>query len=110
MPSFANNQATSTTRLIWLSLLVVASTGCGDYSDASPAAYEYAKALYAITNRQIEDKLEGVSGKIETAHAAGKLSEREADWLEEIVVDARAGDWKSANQLARQIMEDQVEQ
>jgi hypothetical protein len=100
-------------RFTWGALLVGAAlcapvAGCGGYGAVSPVTYEYAKALYSITNRKAEDKLADVEAQITTASAAGKMSAEEADWLMAIVSDAKSGDWESANQAARQIMEDQV--
>jgi hypothetical protein len=92
----------------WLIVLSLLVSGCGGYGDVSPTAYEYAKALFSITNRRAEAKLDQVAGQIEAEQAAGKLSESEAGWLMAIVDDARDGQWQAANQAARRIMEDQV--
>jgi hypothetical protein len=88
--------------------LCVLIAGCGGYPAVSPTAYAYAKALYSITNRKAEDRLDDVDAKIRADGAAGKLSEEETGWLTGIVADAKSGDWDSANQAARQIMEDQI--
>ncbi len=86
----------------------MASAGCGGYGAVSPTTYEYAKALYSVTNRQASDRLDEVSSQIESARTTGEISDEEAGWLNDIVEQGRAGDWQSANQAARQIMEDQV--
>jgi hypothetical protein len=99
-------------RFTWGALLVAALcvpvAGCGGYGAVSPLTYDYAKALYSITNRKAEDKLADVEAQITAASVAGKMSAEEADWLKAIVADAKSGDWESANRAARQIMEDQV--
>jgi hypothetical protein len=100
-------------RFTWSALLVAAAlcvpvAGCGGYGAVSPVTYEYAKALYSITNRKAEDKLADVEAQITAASAAGKMSADEANWLMTIVADAKSGDWETANQAARQIMEDQI--
>lgn len=93
----------------WIAVVLIAlSTGCGGYSGASPRAYEYAKALYAICNREAGAKLTEVVAQIDADVAAGELSPREAGWLTAIIDDAEKGDWKGAMSGARSIMEDQT--
>ncbi len=82
--------------------------GCGGYGSVSPEAYEYAKALYSITNRQSEDSLDKVRAQLTAAHQADRLPNKEAAWLIYIVDTAAAGDWKAANRECREMMEDQV--
>ena len=91
-----------------LAAAMLAVAGCGGYGDISPDTYQYAKALYAITNRQVADKLDQVSQQIDLAQRQKRLADHEAQWLDEIIDDARAGQWKAANRAARQMMEDQV--
>ncbi|MEX2112016.1 MAG: hypothetical protein WD845_02460 [Pirellulales bacterium] len=91
--------------LVLLSALV---GGCGGYGDISPTAYEYAKALYSITNRRADGKLNEVAAQIEATRVAGKLSDAEAGWLTDIVNDSRSGKWEAANSAARRMMEDQA--
>ena len=97
-------------RIHWmfLSLAGLLSAGCGGYGQLSPTAYEYAKALYSITNRQASDALDPVSDQIADSLSAGELSPSEAEWLTELIDDSRTGDWQAANQAARKMMEDQV--
>jgi hypothetical protein len=84
-------------------------TGCAGYGKVSPATYQYAKALYSISNRRAEHKLDDVDAKIEAARGEGLVSDREAQWLSAIVADARAGEWETANRAARRMLEDQVQ-
>ena len=93
--------------LIGLTLLLV--TGCGGYGEISPTAYEYAKALYSITNRKASESLDSVRDQIIASLEAGDLSQKEADWLTNIIEDSRAGEWQSANSSARRMMEDQIQ-
>jgi hypothetical protein len=93
----------------FLALLGIPAAGCAGYGDVSPAAYDYATALYAISNRQAADKLDAVTNQLAAAQAAGELAEHETEWLTDIVDEARAGDWQSANQHSRRMMEDQAE-
>lgn len=92
---------------LWL-LLLVLITGCGGYGEVSPTAYEYAKALYSIANRQAGDRLESVSEQIQSARKSGDLSEQEESWLSDIIRDARNGRWESARRASWRIMQDQI--
>ena len=89
--------------LVMLSAIV----GCG-HGDVSPTTYEYAKALYSITNRKAGDSLDSVRSQIESDQADGKLTSSEAVMLNGIIDDAADGDWKSANRECRDVMEAQV--
>ena len=93
----------------WLCvLLFVTIVGCGGYEQASSESYEYAKALYSITNRKAADRLPVISKAMATSLGDGKLTNREFGWLTDIVRDAEDGKWKAANQAARQLMEAQT--
>ena len=104
--SYIDNKRSFGATLLGLSLLL--ASGCGSYGEISPDAYQYAKALYSITNRQALDSLDPLSEKIASSLDAGKLSQSEAGWLTEMIDDGRNGDWQAANQAARQMMEDQI--
>ena len=93
-----------------LALLVALglSVGCSRYSEISPTAYEYSKALYSVCNRQDETRLALIAEQIASARAAAQLQEAEADWLGDIIASAQAGDWQVAARDARQLMEAQV--
>ena len=93
--------------LLVLSALCV-HTGCG-YGKVSPQAYECAKALYAITNRQAADRLPEVETQISESLSKGELAAQEADWLLDIIKDAENERWEAAAKAARRLMEDQVE-
>jgi hypothetical protein len=92
-----------------IALLVASHCGCTGYSDVSRAAYEHAKALYAICNRQDEARLGAIDQQIKEAAAEGQLSVQEAAWLQQIVGDARQGAWGDAQQACRDLMEAQAE-
>lgn len=95
-----------TSIVIVLSCVWVAS-GCG-YGEVSPAAYDYAMAVYSITNRQDKERLDQITAQIQSSQEGGELSEKEAGWLNDMIQDARDGRWKSASHAARKMMEDQV--
>lgn len=86
---------------------LVAVAGCG-YGPISDTGYEYAKALYAVSNRQAVDRLDAVEEQIEAAASAGQLPQNEARWLHNICKKCRQGEWKSAQADARRMMQDQV--
>lgn len=90
-------------------LLLLASVGCGGYGPVSSESYEYAKALYSVTNRQAGDKLVEMESQIDDAATANEISAKESAWLKAIIADAQQGDWKTANKACRQMMMDQVE-
>lgn len=94
-------------RLAAIALGVLLVSGCG-YGEVSPAAYEYAKALYGVANREAADRLDGVADQIKADEASGEITPTEAEWLGEIVEQARAGDWPGAAAAARRMMQDQV--
>lgn len=89
-------------------LAMVAIMGCG-YGPVSDTAYQYAKALYSLSNRQSADRVETVRQQIVAAQDSGQLSSREANWLFDICDDCQAEQWKAASQAARRMMEDQVD-
>jgi hypothetical protein len=83
--------------------------GCGGYGEVGPGAYEHAKALYSICNRQDASRLEIFSTSLTAAREAGEVTAREQEWLEDIAAMAQAGDWQDATAKARRLMEDQVQ-
>ena len=82
--------------------------GCG-YGDVSPATYQYAKALYNITNRKLADRLPAVEQQIAVSREAGDVLPHEADWLPAIIDTAKNKRWEKAMRAARRMMEDQIE-
>ena len=83
--------------------------GCGSYGEVSTEAYNYAKALYSVSNRRAVEQLPELAKQISESQVDGKLSSREAAWLEDILEDAEAGKWEAANDACRRLMEDQIE-
>ena len=98
----------SATLCLLVSWLILTAIGCG-YGEISPMTYEYAKALYSISNRQAAERLDDVSRQIDSARQQGELSPQEAGWLQDIIDDARHNRWTKATQKSRQMMEDQVQ-
>lgn len=91
-----------------LALALTLAVGCGGYGEVSPVAYDYAMALYSLSNQKAADRVPAVAEQVEASHQAGDISDREARWLQGILSDAESGDWKSAAKQARRMMEDQV--
>lgn len=102
----ATKRTISSASLVAVALVVAG--GCGSYGRISPTAYEFAKALYSICNRQAHEALDPVGDQITQAQEEGELSEQEASWLGDVIAHARDGDWDAAAAAARQMMEDQV--
>lgn len=95
---------------LWGSLCLIACLSCGcGYGDVSPATYEYAKALYSVSNRRSKETLDEVQRQIQESLEQGEISSREAGWLNDIVRKAEREDWGNAMTSARQMMEDQVQ-
>ncbi len=93
-----------------LSLIgAVLLSGCS-YGEVSGNTYEYAKALYSICNRHDAEGLEKASQQISAAESEGKITEQEANWLQDIIADARNDHWEDAMQDCRRMMEDQIRQ
>ena len=78
------------------------------YGEVNRKTYDYAKALYSICNRRDTGGLDKIEGMISTSAEAGDLSEKEARWLNEIIEEARAGEWDSAARHSRRMLADQV--
>lgn len=98
----------SNCRKVTIGALLLLTVGCGGYGEVSPTAYEYAKALYAISNRQASANLDGVEQQIDQAESVEQLTTQEAAWLTDIIADCRAGEWQTAQKAARRMMQDQV--
>lgn len=82
--------------------------GCG-YEELSPEAYQYSKALYSICNRCDNEKLTKFVDQVAAAEEEQRISSQEAIWLNDIVITAQTGEWPSATQEARRMMEDQIQ-
>ena len=89
-------------------LMVFIIAGCDKYGEVNQLTYEFAKALYSVTNQRKTEKLDAVAGQIDQSLAADKLAKKEAAWLHAVIDDAREGKWKKANQACRRMMEEQV--
>ena len=100
------SRAAKTLAAIAVVILLIPS-GCG-YGTVSRTGYEYAKALYSLSNRQSADRVNAAQAQIDAAADSGELSAQEAEWLRNICEQCRNGNWKSAQSNARRMMTDQV--
>jgi hypothetical protein len=92
-------------------LVVVAiffSMGRG-YGKVSDRSYKYATALYSACLSESGERLEKISELIEKDTIEELIPSHELKWLTAIVEQAQNGDWKSAAQSSKRMMEDQVE-
>ncbi|QDT93715.1 hypothetical protein [Gimesia algae] len=92
---------------ILLLLTLLPLSGCG-YPAVSPKTYEISKALYSVCNQKSTDRLKTVQTLIGSSLQEKEINEKEAGWLNAIVASANAGDWDTATQEARRLMEDQT--
>ncbi len=81
------------------------------YGKVSGDAYEVAKALYSSCLSKSDERLDLV---VELLEGEGdneplEITDRERRWLDSMIQKARSGDWETAANSARQMMEDQVE-
>lgn len=97
-------------RLAVAAACLIASTtlGCAQYGPVSKPAYDYATALYSMSNRKDATKLPVVTAQIRTAREAGEITADEAAYLDEIVVMATGGDWQTAATSSRTMMVEQI--
>lgn len=114
MMSFTNtcNRSSTTGRcrpaLGILLTCVLTVTGCSQYGEVSPKAYEISTALYSLCNRRDDSRLDTVNQLIADSAAAGELSSSEQRWLTDILESARSGSWDIAARNARTMMQEQV--
>lgn len=91
-----------------LCLLAVATTGCSDYPEFSPKAYDISTALYSTCRRADEANLQKLAELTAAELESAQISEREAQWLREIITQAEQGEWQAAAAESRSILEAQV--
>lgn len=89
--------------LVGLSL----AAGCG-YPSVNEAAYSLARTTYNVCSLENESQLPQLRELITTAAEQGEISESESAMLLELVERAEAGDWESAREETRHLLEDQV--
>lgn len=92
-------------------LLLVGAAACywmnRGYGEVSPLTYEISKALYGACQTKSDQRLRKVDALIE-GKMGSMLPDNERQWLEDIVAQARDGQWEVAARQARRMLEDQV--
>ena len=94
--------------LLGVFVMIHVLRGCGGYGEVGSTAYLHAKALYSICNRQDAERLETFSSSLAAALDTGEITAREHRWLEDIMAQAKAGDWQEATINSRRLIKDQV--
>ena len=100
-----------TTNPVWAVILLcgaVFSVGCNSYTEISPSAYQLATALYSACNLGDPTRLERISELNQEAFTNSQISQQEFDWIDQIVSQASAGQWKAATDDSRLLLEAQV--
>jgi hypothetical protein len=78
------------------------------YGKVSQQTYEYSKALYSACLSKNNEHLNKIVNLLASDDKT-KLPDNERKWLDAIIAEARDGNWETAAQKARRMMEDQVE-
>lgn len=89
-------------------LLLLATVACG-YAKIGPAAYELTVALDQAVERQNVEQIIKARELIEQRKSDGEISERDFEYLDQIIVAAERGDWADSRKKARNILKDQVD-
>lgn len=105
------SSASRNTLLVVLLCLVIAGIGYWwmgrGYGEVQPMTYELSTALYSACLKRNDDHLSKVVEMIEKA-PPDELPENERAWLDDIVGIAKRGNWESAANKAKRMMQDQV--
>lgn len=94
--------------VVILVTMMLPLSGCG-YPEVSPKTYEISKALYSVCNQKSEQRLEVVQKLIQSSLEQNEINASEAQWLNGIIAQAQEGNWGSAMQESRRMMEDQAD-
>jgi hypothetical protein len=87
--------------------IVVAVSGCADHPPLERPSYDLAKALYAVCNRQSTEHLAKFESVLAESVAAGKVGVEEEVALRSIAAEASNGDWREAQEMARDLIASQ---
>ncbi|WP_164103283.1 hypothetical protein [Candidatus Laterigemmans baculatus] len=87
---------------------LVLCSGCG-YPRVSPAAFETAKVVENLCNLETAPQIPQARALVAEQLRSGEITPDEAALLEEILDEAEAGDWATASEQARQLLEAQNE-
>lgn len=90
-----------------LAFVVLQLNACG-YPEVSPQTYKISKALYSACNQKSEERLQVVSKLIQSSLEKKEITDREAQYLNDIIAQAKDNQWETAMVEARSLMEDQI--
>jgi hypothetical protein len=94
--------------VVLCSLVAYLSLRSNGYGEVSDKTYEIATAMYSVCNRQDTAKLTSIDQLVQRGTADSSITVEEATMLREILELAQAGDWQTATNDARRLMNDQV--
>lgn len=77
------------------------------YGEVSPMTYEFSKALYSACLTKSNEHLTKVKKMLDEADE-NSIPSSERRWIEKIIESALRGQWQTAAQKAKRMMEDQV--
>jgi hypothetical protein len=78
------------------------------YGEVSQQTYEFSKAIYGACLAKSEQRLDKIQNLLDDS-SGDQLPGHERKWLEAIISNARAENWKVAAKEARSMMEDQAQ-
>lgn len=95
-------------RILILLVFPLFLIGCG-YGKVSGESYQYARALYMACNLKDPKRLQKVETQLLSVVPGEKLSQKEKQWLLDIVNMGKRENWESGAKAARRMIRDQVE-
>jgi hypothetical protein len=98
------HNATAVLGFLLLTAAAASCAGCGSHPPLERPSYDLAKALYAVCNRQSTEGLQKFETVLTESIAEGKVGPNEESALREIAQVAAAGDWQTAQELARELI------
>ena len=93
--------------LVFLSAVGLAVWFFSGSSEISQRGYQYALAIMSVCNRQDEQRLQVIIGKIETDREQLELSADDARRLLKITARAQRGDWQGSAAAVRSLLKQQ---
>lgn len=90
------------------SIFLISNQG---YGKVSRESYDMATAIYGACLAKSEIRLQKIEQLIHINNrtAPDPMTDRERKWLKSIIQKAKNGNWESAANSARRMMEDQIE-
>jgi len=94
---------------IWATAIIAVAlclplTGCGNYPEISPKAFELAKLLDNACDARQPAQLEKFREMVDQSHEAEEITDSEKSWLLKITTTAESGQWENAAEEVRQML------